>query len=83
MTTSVLIRRGIKSKITPDPFKSDMQYSQFYHLDLPDLDDTELMDELNYRRGHLWGLMPDDWQRQRVKALETELRKRQGKTWRK
>lgn len=66
--------------LMPDPLAGDQQYKRFYHLDLPELEDTELTDEFHYLRAHLWGLLADNWLRERVKALETELYKRRGDT---
>ena len=66
--------------LIPDPLISDRQYNRFYHLDLSDLEDTKLLDEYHYLRAHLWLLSSYDWLRERVKALETELIKRQGNT---
>lgn len=62
--------------LIPDPLNSDAQFARFYHFDLSDLDDTELLDELNCLRPLLWGLPVDHWLRQRVQALERELTSR-------
>jgi hypothetical protein len=62
--------------IIPDPLRSDREYCRYHHIDLADLDDTQLRDELNALRPLLWGLDKDDWLRQRVAALETEIAKR-------
>ncbi len=70
----------IVNGLVPDPLNSGRQYSRFYHLDLPDLDDTEITDELNYLRPLLWGLDSEHWLRERVKMIEGELRKRRGDT---
>ena len=64
----------------PDPLNSESEYARFNHFDIPELDNSELTDELNYVKAHLWGVPRDDWQRQRVKVLETELRNRRAKT---
>jgi len=66
--------------LVPDPLNSDRQYYQFYHLDLPDLDDTELTDELYTLRPLLRRLPLEHWLRERVKMLEKELSKRQRNT---
>jgi hypothetical protein len=68
--------------ITPNPLNSDMEYNRFHHLDIPNLDDTELVDEINYLRNILWGLPRDDWLRERVRVLGRELAKRRGTKWR-
>jgi len=62
--------------LIPDPLASDQQYERFYHLDLPELEDTELTDELYALRPLLWGLDSDYWLRSRVKMLEAEMMKR-------
>ena len=64
--------------LIPDPLVSDRQYERFYHLDVPELDDTELTDELHALRPLLWGLDPQHWLRERVQMLEKELAKRRG-----
>jgi hypothetical protein len=66
--------------LIPDPFASDKQYSRYQHLDLPELEDTELTDELYALRPLLWGLPGDHWLRERVKILEAEISKRWGST---
>ena len=66
--------------LIPDPLSSDQQYTRFYHLDLPELEDTELTDELYALRPLLWGLPAEHWLRERVKMLEHELAKRRGDT---
>lgn len=63
--------------LIPDSLNSDAEYTRFYHLDIPELDDTELRDELYALRPLLWGLAEGDWVRQRVRGLESELAKRQ------
>ena len=45
--------------LVPDPLISDRQYDSFYHLDLAELSNTELQDELYFRRPLLWRL-PDN-----------------------
>jgi len=65
--------------LTPNPINSDVEYARFHHLDLENLEDTELRDELYALRPLLWGLSPDNWLRDRVKTLERELAKRRGK----
>ena len=62
--------------LIPDPLDNDSQYARFYHLDIATLDDTELLDELYALRPILWGLAPDNWLRERVKLIQTELAKR-------
>ena len=64
--------------LIPDPLSSDRQYAQFYHLDLPELEDTELTDGLYALRPLLWGLDSNHWLRERVQMLEKELAKRRG-----
>ena len=66
--------------LVPDPLMSDRQYNRFYHLDLPELEDDELLDELWALRPHLWGLDAEHWLRERVMMLEQELSKRQRDT---
>ena len=60
----------------PDLLSSDRQYARYYHFDLPELEDTELTDELWALRPLLWGLPTDHWLRGRVSRLEAELKKR-------
>jgi hypothetical protein len=72
------MRMADQDVLVPNPLNSDRQYYRFHHLDLPDLDDTELADELNYLRPLLWGLDSEHWFRERVMMLENELRKRKG-----
>ena len=62
--------------LIPVPWESDTQYDQYHFADIPDMALEELIDELNYRRAHLLGVPPDDWQRLRVKALEDDLARR-------
>jgi len=65
--------------LIPNPFEAEEQYRRFYHLDIPNLDDTEIIDELHALRPLLWWKLPDnDWLRERVTRLETELAKRRG-----
>jgi hypothetical protein len=62
--------------LIPDPLNTDTECDRFYHVDIPDLDDTDLRDEINYIRPLLWGLPQTDWLRGRVRELEAELTKR-------
>jgi len=66
--------------LIPDLLNSDVKYSRFHHLDIPDLEDTELVDEFNCLRVFLWKLPPDNWLRKRVKVLEGEITKRKWNT---
>ena len=66
--------------IIPDPLSSDRQYERFCHFDIPNLEDTELVDELYALRPLLWRLPAEHWLRERVKALEAELIKHRGST---
>jgi len=69
-------------RLVPDTNDSEEQYCRFYHLDIPSLDDTELINELDALRPLLWWKLPgDDWLRERVRLLKDESRKR-GLTWR-
>ncbi len=66
-------------RVVPDPFETEEQHRRFNHVDLPDLTDTEILDELHALRPLLWWKLPgDDWLRERVKALQTELYKRKA-----
>lgn len=68
--------------LIPDPFETEAQHCRFYHLDIPSLDDTELVNELDALRPLLWWKLPDsDWLEERVRLLKGESRKR-GLTWR-
>lgn len=69
-----------RDALVPDPLASNRQYKQFYHLDLSELEDVELIDELNYLCSRLWGLPSEHWLRERVKALKAEISKRRGNT---
>jgi len=60
----------------PDPMNSLQKWERHYHADIPNLEDTELYDELNTLRPLLWGLPSDDWRRERVKRLQVEALKR-------
>ena len=64
--------------LIPNPLDSDQQYARFHHLDIPYLDDMQLRDEVNYFRVLLWGLPRGHWLRERVKILESELKKRKA-----
>lgn len=66
----------MSSVLIPNPLNTDMEYARLYHLDLPYLDDTQLVDEFNYIRAHLWQLPPGHWLRERVRMLESELKRR-------
>lgn len=77
------IIRKVGNLLVPDPLVSDQQCARFYHADIEELEDTELVDELACLRVLLWKLPPDHWLRERVRVLEIELRKRQGKPWHK
>jgi len=66
--------------LVPNPLNSDVEYTRFQHLDIPDLEDTELVDELSCLRVHIWGLPLRHWLRERVKMLESELTKRKWNT---
>jgi hypothetical protein len=66
--------------LVPTPTVSDSQRKRFYHLDLSELEDVELIDELNFLRPLLWGLDSLHWLRQRVAKLESEITKRRGNT---
>ncbi len=61
----------------PDPLNNDRQYARFYHRDLADSKDSELIEELWAIRPCLCGLPADAWLRERHQVLEDELRKRQ------
>jgi hypothetical protein len=64
-------------RLVPDPFETEEQHCRFYHLDIPNLDDTEILDELHALRPLLWWKLPDDdWLRERVRMLQIELAKR-------
>jgi len=66
-------------RLVPEPLESVGEYDRFYSLDLPSLDDTELIDELHALRPLLWWkLSGDEWLRERVRVLETELARRRG-----
>ena len=65
--------------LIPDPLNSDSEYARFNHFDIPELDNSELTDELNYIKALLWEVPAGHWLRQRVKALERELAKRRGR----
>lgn len=69
-----------RDALIPDPFASDKQYLRYHHLDLIELEDTELKNELYALRPLLWGLPGDHWLRERVKMLEAEVSKRRGNT---
>lgn len=62
--------------LIPDPLNTDTECDRFYHLDVPELDDSELTDEVNYIRALLWQVPANDWLRERVNVLENELSKR-------
>ena len=66
--------------LIPDPLASDQQYNRFYHLDICDMEDTEITDELYALRPLLWGLDSKNWLRERCQMLERELAKRRGDT---
>jgi len=59
--------------LIPDPLSSNEQYQRFYCLDIPTLEDTKLIDELNYLRPKLWELPEVHWARERVFLLKDEL----------
>jgi len=63
--------------LIPEPLNSLEQYYHFHHLDIPELEDDELIDEFNYLRTRLWRLPAQHWVRQRVAMLESELKRRQ------
>ena len=67
--------------LIPDPLFSDRQYARFYHLDLLELEDTELTEELYALRPLLWRLEANHWLRERVKAIESEISKRRHNTY--
>ena len=62
--------------LIPDPLDNDKAYCRFYFLDLPDLELSDLRDELYALRPLLWGLPKDNWLRQRVEALQAEITRR-------
>ena len=65
--------------LIPDPNDSEAQYCRYYHLDIPGLDDTDIIDELHALRPLLWWkLAGDGWLRERVGLLESELRRRKA-----
>ena len=64
--------------LIPNPLDNDNQYRRFHHLDIADIDDSELSEELWALRPYLWGLPSNHWLRERVKELGAELAKRQG-----
>lgn len=64
--------------LVPDPLYSDLQYERFHHLDIPCLEDAELIDELHALAPLLWWRLPHGrWLRERVGELQKELSKRQ------
>jgi len=65
--------------LIPDPSDSEEQYRRYYHLDIPSLDDTDIIDELHALRPLLWWKLPGDgWLRERVRMLEIVLGKRRS-----
>jgi len=71
-----------KNKILiPDPLDSDRQFERFHHFDIPNLDDTEIINELHALYPLLWWGLPNDcWLHERVKALNMESYKRRVDT---
>ena len=69
-----------RDALIPDQFFSDREYDRFNHLDVCDLEDTDLVDEFHALQPLLWGLDSGHWLRERVEALEAEISKRQGDT---
>lgn len=68
--------------LIPDPLKSDSEYDRYYHFDIPNLEVSDIRDELYALRPLLWGLPKGDWLRERVEVLEKELAIRRDKKWR-
>ena len=63
--------------LVPDLNDSEAQCYRFYHWDIPNLDDNDIMDEVHALRPLLWWkLEGDDWLQERVRMLEAELAKR-------
>ncbi|MFC2017705.1 hypothetical protein ACFLTQ_00165 [Chloroflexota bacterium] len=66
--------------LVPDLNFSESQYRRFCHLDICQMEDTELGDEFYALRPLLWGLPSDHWLRERVAELKAEIMKRRGST---
>jgi len=65
-------------ELVPNPIDCDAAWRRFYHHDLPQLELTDLLDELYALRPLLWGLPRDHWLRERVHRIEAELGARRG-----
>ena len=64
-------------KRVPDPLASSKEYARFYHLGLCELENSEIVEELDYLKPLLYGEPEDSWLRQRVARLEAEIQRRQ------
>jgi hypothetical protein len=76
MATMEPKRQRMTKLLIPDPLNSDAEYARFHFLDIPELDNIELRDELNYIKALLWGIPAEHWLRERVRQLETEITRR-------
>jgi len=64
-------------RLVPDPFETESEYRRFYHEDIADLKDADIIDELHALRPLLWWRLPgDEWLRERARVLEIELKRR-------
>lgn len=62
--------------LIPDPLSSLQEAERFYGIDVPSLEDSELLEEHDFLKAHLWGLPPVCWPRERCILLEQEIKRR-------
>jgi len=63
--------------LIPNPLQSDSEYDRYYHYDIPNLELSDVRDELYALRCLLWWDLPGGhWLRERVRLLGIELSKR-------
>lgn len=66
-------------RLVPEPFESQEENDRYFHRDISNLGNADVIDELHALRPLLWWKLPsDDWLRERVRMLEIELAKRRG-----
>jgi len=67
----------LKKGAVPNPIDTEDQFYRYHNLDLPNLDIEELLAEFDWIRAHVWGVPANSWWRERVKAIEGELKTRE------
>ena len=67
---------GDRDILIPDPLSSLQEAERFFGYDIPSLEDSNLLEECDFLKAHLWGLEEGHWVRSRMWLLKEEIRRR-------